>query len=136
MAGRRQRVQERAYFLWEADGRLHGNDWAYWFLAETEIPSIRVTFDSNRWQPVVVPDKFPSNPRRDHFVKIQAALNRKDIQGFLSDSIATLEGVPNVDRPEFLTTQDLRARIVNIDSEIRWRSSPLTKAPARLSRGF
>jgi hypothetical protein len=34
-----QRVQERAYAIWEGDGRLHGRDLVHWFQAEVEISS-------------------------------------------------------------------------------------------------
>jgi Protein of unknown function (DUF2934). len=30
-------IQRRAYALWEADGRPHGQDQAYWFKAVAEI---------------------------------------------------------------------------------------------------
>ncbi len=30
-------VRERAYAIWEQDGRRHGNDWAHWFQAEAEL---------------------------------------------------------------------------------------------------
>jgi hypothetical protein len=46
MADWQQRVRERAYAIWEAEGRQHGNDLSHWFRAEVEIP-LRVTFDSN-----------------------------------------------------------------------------------------
>jgi hypothetical protein len=38
-----QRVRERAYFIWEEEGRLHGNDLAHWFRSEAEIPRTSAT---------------------------------------------------------------------------------------------
>jgi hypothetical protein len=35
-------IATRAYFLWEADGRQHGRDAEYWFLAEKHLTA-RVT---------------------------------------------------------------------------------------------
>jgi AbiV family abortive infection protein len=32
-----QRIRERAYAIWESEGRLHGNDLAHWFHAEHEL---------------------------------------------------------------------------------------------------
>lgn len=32
-----QQIAERAYYLWEQRGSVHGNDWADWFQAEIEI---------------------------------------------------------------------------------------------------
>lgn len=31
------KLRERAYALWEADGRLHGRDLDHWFRAESEL---------------------------------------------------------------------------------------------------
>jgi Protein of unknown function (DUF2934) len=30
-------VRQRAYAIWEQDGRRHGNDWAHWFQSEAEL---------------------------------------------------------------------------------------------------
>ncbi|MFN3077145.1 MAG: DUF2934 domain-containing protein [Alphaproteobacteria bacterium] len=32
-----ERIRERAYQLWEAEGCVHGRDMEYWFRAEAEI---------------------------------------------------------------------------------------------------
>lgn len=32
-------IQRRAYALWDADGRPHGQDQAYWFKAAAELAS-------------------------------------------------------------------------------------------------
>jgi hypothetical protein len=37
--GRHQDIRERAYAIWEQEGRIHGNDWAHWFRAEAETKS-------------------------------------------------------------------------------------------------
>lgn len=36
---REQRIRERAYQLWEQDGRPHGRDWDHWERARTLIAS-------------------------------------------------------------------------------------------------
>lgn len=33
----RHAVRDRAYAIWEQEGRLHGSDWAHWFQAEAEV---------------------------------------------------------------------------------------------------
>jgi hypothetical protein len=47
-----RKVRERAYALWEADGRLPGRDLDYWFRAEAELnppnkPRVRKTATTN-----------------------------------------------------------------------------------------
>jgi Protein of unknown function (DUF2934) len=112
MTGRRQKIQERAYGLWEAEGRQHGNDLSHWFRAEAEIP-VRVTFDSNLWEHIVRPGKHPSPPeRREQLVRVNRAIADGRIAAFVSDSVATMEGVRRIDRPEFLSNQPMRARVV------------------------
>jgi hypothetical protein len=49
-----QATRDRAYAIWEQEGRTHGNDWAHWFRAEAEIqPNLlrdirEAMFTSNR----------------------------------------------------------------------------------------
>jgi hypothetical protein len=86
MMDRRQRIRERAYEFWQEEAGQDGNDLAHWFRAEAETPPIRITFDSNSWQPIVSPDKFAKDPRRGDFLKIRVALQQGDIQGFTRQS--------------------------------------------------
>lgn len=39
----RQQVEERAYALWESQGRLHGHDLDHWLQAEIEINAAQLT---------------------------------------------------------------------------------------------
>jgi hypothetical protein len=63
---RDQAIRERAYAIWEANGRSHGHDWVDWFRAESEIEyglsgEIRdALFISNR--AFVFPQKIDSIP--------------------------------------------------------------------------
>lgn len=34
---KRERISQRAFELWQADGAEHGRDWEYWLRAEAEI---------------------------------------------------------------------------------------------------
>jgi hypothetical protein len=65
---------------------------------------LRVTFDSNTWQCVVRPDKFAKDPRHSPFLLLNKALRCGRIQGFLVDTMATLEGVPRADRGKYLAS--------------------------------
>ncbi|HYD30781.1 MAG TPA: DUF2934 domain-containing protein [Azospirillaceae bacterium] len=31
------RIQQRAYEIWEREGRPHGRDWEHWLMAEGEV---------------------------------------------------------------------------------------------------
>jgi hypothetical protein len=96
---RRQRVSERAYALWEAEGRQHGNDWAHWFQAEAEIPlPLRVTFDTGTLERACRPDRHPRDPRQPLMRKVNAALANGQILGFYSLTILTIEGIMKQDR--------------------------------------
>jgi hypothetical protein len=51
-------VRERAYAIWEQDGRRHGNDWAHWFQAEAEVlrlltPPKEANLDNSAAKPTV-----------------------------------------------------------------------------------
>ncbi len=59
---------------------------------------VRATFDSNTWQPVVRPDKFPADQRNADFVKLQQAVKNKAILGYIVETVATLEAIKKVDR--------------------------------------
>lgn len=37
MTNREQRIRERAYSIWESDGRLNGRHEDHWFQAEREL---------------------------------------------------------------------------------------------------
>jgi hypothetical protein len=36
-----QQIRQRAYEIWEREGRPHGRDWVHWLRAETEIRDAR-----------------------------------------------------------------------------------------------
>jgi hypothetical protein len=59
---------------------------------------IRVTFDSNTLDQMVRPDRFPKDPRRAHFKKINRSLRRGYVRDFFSETILTLEGIQKIDR--------------------------------------
>jgi hypothetical protein len=67
---------------------------------------MRITFDSQNWQPVVRPDKFPKDPRNSDFRKINAAIKSGQIKAFIVDTVATLEGIRRVDRGKYFSGRD------------------------------
>jgi hypothetical protein len=65
---------------------------------------MKVTFDSNAYRRVVDPSRFAADPRTAEFQKIHDALNDGRIRGFLSETVATLEGVQNAARGPYFSS--------------------------------
>jgi hypothetical protein len=63
---------------------------------------MKVTFDSNVWQPVVEPKNYYSDPDAASFAKINTAIINKHITPFISETIFTLEGIRRNDRKTWL----------------------------------
>jgi hypothetical protein len=103
MTSRMQRVRERAYGIWEQEGRPHGNDWAHWFQAEALTP-LRVTFDSNAYRQAVDPNRSRRDASLGDLLRINAALVDGRLQGFLSETVGTLEGVRNTQRGSYFSS--------------------------------
>lgn len=70
---------------------------------------MKVTFDSNVWQLVVMPDENPSDANAAEFSKIHQAIVAGKITPFLSETIFTLEGIMRKERKKFLG--DYRAKV-------------------------
>ena len=89
---------------------------------------MRVTFDSNSWQPIVFPDKFPKDPRYADFLKIQAAVRDGRIRGYISETVATLEGIKKTDRAAYfggsVPKVDFREEVVGDRFRIRVTMGP------------
>lgn len=65
---------------------------------------MRVTFDSNAYQRVVDPSKFPKDPHQSDFQTIHAALCSGRIEGLLSETVATLEGIQKTQRGPYFSS--------------------------------
>lgn len=77
---------------------------------------MRTTFDSNLWEHVVHPMVFPLPPdRHRRLLAVNDAVKDGRVTGFICQSVATMEGVKRKDRPEFLSQQPVRARVVETD---------------------
>lgn len=53
-----------------------------------------VTFDTNVWQMIVEPDSFKANRQRDAACVVRAAIERGEIEPFLSSTVVNIEAVP------------------------------------------
>lgn len=65
---------------------------------------MNVTFDSNVFQHVVRPDKFPNDPEAGALSQINASLSNKVIFGFISETMADLEAIRRDDRANYFST--------------------------------
>jgi hypothetical protein len=65
---------------------------------------LRVTFDSNVWQMAVTPSLASKTALYGDFVAIHDALRRKQIQGFISETVGTLEAIRNLGRKAYFTS--------------------------------
>lgn len=73
---------------------------------------MRVTFDSNAWQPVVVPHRFPKHPSPGAIESVHGAVRSGRLQGFISETVATLEAVPKLLRDRYLSERQLTLETV------------------------
>lgn len=62
---------------------------------------MRITFDSNAYRKVVDPSQFPKDEHHAELSAIHTALRNGRIKGFLSETLATLEGVQNSQRGQY-----------------------------------
>ena len=65
---------------------------------------MRVTFDSNVYRRVVAPESFPNDPLNTQLDRIHQHLKDKHIQGLLSETVATLEGVIRSNRCSYFSS--------------------------------
>jgi hypothetical protein len=63
--------------------------------------SLSVTFDTNVFQPVVRPDKFPNDRELNALEQIHEALKTGRILGFIAEPIANIEQIPKKKRPAY-----------------------------------
>jgi hypothetical protein len=59
---------------------------------------MRVTFDTNVFDKVTRPSTYPNDPHRQEMIIIHEALKQGRLQGFISDTVITLEGIGTDDR--------------------------------------
>lgn len=64
---------------------------------------LRITFDSNVWQPTVLPDDFPNDAAIASFRVIHDAIKAGSAAGYLSETIFTLEGIKKSGRKKYFS---------------------------------
>jgi hypothetical protein len=76
------------------------------------IPSpLRVTFDSNVWQMVIMPSLASKTPLYTDFITIHDSLRTRRIQGFISETVGTLEAIKSVGRKAYFTSIQPRVNV-------------------------
>ena len=70
----------------------------HWQSTFCDEPELKVTFDSNSYRQAVDPRRFRRDASPEQLNKINGALKVGRIAGYLSETLATLEGVPNAQR--------------------------------------
>jgi hypothetical protein len=69
--------------------------------AEMSLTAMRVTFDTNVWNRMVLPEKWISSPNYDEFVRIKDAIRNGRIRGFISEGFATAESIGKRNRAKY-----------------------------------
>jgi hypothetical protein len=59
---------------------------------------MKVTFDTNTIDRAVRPERFPKDPRQSEYIQVQQALASGRIQGFISETLFSLEGMQRLER--------------------------------------
>lgn len=65
--------------------------------------SLRITFDTNVLDLACRPERFPKDPRQADIRKVHEALKSKQIEGFYSVTMITIEGIMKKDRADVLS---------------------------------
>jgi len=65
---------------------------------------MRITFDSNVWQMVVRPSLVPKHQNYDDFCFVHEALRSKRIEGFISETVGTLEAIKRAGRSSYFNS--------------------------------
>jgi hypothetical protein len=69
------------------------------------VPKMRVTFDSQVLGKVAFPERRKKDPDHAGLEKISAALQEGRLQGFICESIGTLEAIENATRAEYFASR-------------------------------
>lgn len=65
---------------------------------------MRITFDSNVWEFVVKPSRMSNNSNHGDFCAIHEALRTKRIEGFISETVGTLEAIKRTERNTYFNS--------------------------------
>lgn len=73
---------------------------------------MKVTFDTNALEGAARPERHPGNSRQADFIKVHEAIVAGKIQGYFSETIATLEGIENDDRSAVMASTHLNMEMI------------------------
>jgi hypothetical protein len=99
-----------------------------------DLIMLRATLDTNALGHVVWPERFPKDPRQSEFQKIRDALKDGHLQGFMCETLVTMEGIQRADRAAVLGGTQIRTTIEETfkDDEISGINIQMTpEQPAR-----
>ncbi len=72
---------------------------------------MKIIFDSNVWQIVVIPDDYSEEPYQEAFRKIKDAIVEGKIEPYVSETIFTIEAIKKVERQDFFSSQKPKLKI-------------------------
>src|ERR1022692_2808286 len=72
------------------------------------MTKLMVTFDTNTIDKAARPGRFPKDPSRADFVRVNEALAAGKLSGYFSETLITLEGIQNKDRARVFNSTTLR----------------------------
>jgi hypothetical protein len=78
---------------------------------------MQITFDSNTYRRIATPEVFAKDPRYTDFGKIHRALTKGIVTGYLSETILTLEGIQNAQRPSYFSASKLDINITECEDD-------------------
>jgi hypothetical protein len=80
---------------------------------------MKITLDSNVYRKVASPDIFVKDPRHSAFVVIHNAVVAGCATGYISETVLTLEGIQNSQRPEYFAASELDVKFTETPNEHR-----------------
>lgn len=78
---------------------------------------MKVMFDSNVWQIILIPDNYPREPLLGDFKKIRKAIIENKIKAYLSETIFTIEAIKKSERQDFFGSVKLKITTTNKSTE-------------------
>lgn len=65
---------------------------------------MKVLFDSNIWQIITIPEDYPDEGNLNDFKKINSAILGKTLDGYISETVFTIEAIRKVERQDFFSS--------------------------------
>lgn len=78
---------------------------------------MKIIFDSNVWQIVVIPDDYQDESSLNDFKKIHQAIIDKRIEPFLSETVFTIEAIRKVERQDFFSSTKAKIDVKEKDGK-------------------